>query len=87
ASAASVSERAARELARALLQARLRLRQLDSGLTAADPWGSVVRSYHFAKRSYVKDPRTGVVTANPRDVFAGQIDAFIEAALRARPAL
>jgi ATP-dependent Clp protease ATP-binding subunit ClpA/protein subunit release factor B len=83
----TTTERAARELAVQLLHARLLWTRLDDPLdSAADPWGSVVRAYHFAKRSYIKDPRTNVTSSNPRDVLNGGLDAFIEAGLRERGA-
>ncbi len=77
------SERAARDLALLLLQARLLAGA--GGRERADAggeWGSVVRTYHFSKRTYIKDPRTAMSTPNPRDVLAGKLDLFIEAALR-----
>ncbi|MBA3468233.1 MAG: AAA family ATPase [Herpetosiphonaceae bacterium] len=83
--ATAPTERAARELALQLLHARLLWSRLDGPLTAAaDPWGSVVRTYHFAKRSYIKDPRTNVTSTNPREVLNGGLDIFIEAVLRER---
>lgn len=81
----TATERAARELATQLLYARILWLRLDDPQTsAADPWGSVVRTYNFAKRSYIKDPRTDVSSTNPRDVLNGELDLFIEASLRER---
>lgn len=81
----AATERAARELALQLLHARLMWNRLDDNpAAAADPWGSVVRAYHFAKRSYIKDPRTNITSTNPRDVLNGGLDPFIEAMLRDR---
>ena len=78
----SNNERQARQNALLILQARLIAAHLQSRLQVEnEAWGSVVRTYSFGKRAYVKDPRTGISTNNPRDVLEGQLDMFIEAAL------
>jgi peptide chain release factor 2 len=80
----------AEALAVALLCGRLYVersaeRSVRSNAPTADPpWGSVARAYQLSRRSSVKDPRTGVAHAQPRAVFAGDIDRFIAGYLRKR---
>lgn len=77
------SEKAARDLALNVLRARLVASRLNGHHHNGDDiWGSVVRAYHFGKRSTIKDPRTNVTSTNPRDVLNGNLDPFIEACLR-----
>ncbi|KAB8141531.1 AAA domain-containing protein [Chloroflexia bacterium SDU3-3] len=77
----------AEALALALLRGRLSLgRAASAELEAEPPWGSVARAYQLSRRSQVKDPRTGVVSTNPRAVFEGALDAFIAAYLQRRSA-
>ncbi len=45
-------------------------------------WGSQIRSY-VLDQSRIKDLRTGVETSNTQAVLDGDIDAFIEASLKA----
>ncbi len=45
-------------------------------------WGRQIRSY-VLDQSRIKDLRTGVETGNPQAVLDGDLDAFIEASLRA----
>ncbi|HEB80300.1 MAG TPA: peptide chain release factor 2, partial [Chromatiales bacterium] len=45
-------------------------------------WGRQIRSY-VLDQSRIKDLRTGVETGNPQAVLDGDLDAFIEAGLRA----
>ncbi len=45
-------------------------------------WGSQIRSY-VLDQSRIKDLRTGVETGNPQAVLDGDLDAFIEASLKA----
>ena len=82
------SERAVREMLLSILLGRLAMKQLDDFIQPSDDaWGSVVRSYHLGKRSTIKDPRTEIVHTNPKAALAGELDLFIEAALRWRAAL
>jgi peptide chain release factor 2 len=46
-------------------------------------WGNQIRSYVFQPYTLVKDLRTGVEIGNVAGVMDGDIDAFIEAALKA----
>ncbi|HWQ14811.1 MAG TPA: AAA family ATPase [Roseiflexaceae bacterium] len=77
---------AAEAQARALLRGRLFVARAAAaaGLDADPPWGSVVRAYQLARRSLVKDPRTGVSHSDLRAVLAGGIDPFIAAYLQMR---
>lgn len=45
-------------------------------------WGNQIRSYVFQPYTLVKDLRTGVETGNGAAVLDGEIDIFIEAALK-----
>jgi peptide chain release factor 2 len=45
-------------------------------------WGNQIRSYVFQPYTLVKDLRTGVEIGNVSAVMDGDIDAFIEAALK-----
>ena len=45
-------------------------------------WGSQIRSYIFNPYQKVKDHRTGVETGNVQSVMDGDLDAFVEEALR-----
>ncbi|MBU1867308.1 MAG: peptide chain release factor 2 [Candidatus Margulisbacteria bacterium] len=47
-------------------------------------WGSQIRSYVFQPYTLVKDNRTGVEVGDVQGVVDGDIDPFIEAALRAK---
>lgn len=47
-------------------------------------WGSQIRSYVFQPYQMVKDHRTGVETGNIQAVMDGDVDIFIEEALRWR---
>ena len=47
-------------------------------------WGSQIRSYVFQPYQMVKDHRTGAETAQISQVMDGDLDMFIEAALKAK---
>jgi peptide chain release factor 2 len=47
-------------------------------------WGSQIRSYVFQPYQMVKDHRTEAETAMISDVMDGDLDMFIEAALKAK---
>jgi peptide chain release factor 2 len=46
-------------------------------------WGNQIRSYVFQPYRMVKDLRTGVDTSNVQAVMDGDLDAFVNAWLRA----
>jgi peptide chain release factor 2 len=58
--------------------------ELDSiaGERADNAWGNQIRSYVLAPYQMVKDLRTNVETGNVDAVLDGDLDAFLEAALR-----
>jgi peptide chain release factor 2 len=47
-------------------------------------WGHQIRSYVLQPYQLVKDLRTGVTSTDPQAVLDGDIDPFIEAALKHR---
>lgn len=47
-------------------------------------WGDQMRSYFLYGQQLVKDLRTGYESGNPASVFDGDLDGFIEAAIRWR---
>jgi len=63
------------------LQKQLAEKQAQEESKADIGWGSQIRSY-VLDQSRVKDLRTGVETSNTQAVLDGDIDAFIEAALK-----
>jgi len=81
-----------RELAMKILRARIYEKTLDDkraemerfyGEKGDIGWGNQIRSYVFQPYQMVKDLRTGVQTGNIQAVMDGDIDAFINAWLRA----
>ena len=84
-----------REVAMRVLRARLfelerekREREIaaQSGEKAEIEWGSQIRSYVLHPYKLVKDHRTGEETANVDRVLDGDLDAFVYAYLKNRPA-
>jgi len=83
-----------RENAMRVLRARLlelsrqeqekQLAELRGEYTKAE-WGSQIRSYVLHPYQMVKDHRTEYETGNTQAILDGEIDAFIEAFLRAQP--
>jgi len=63
------------------LQKQLAEKQAQEDAKADIGWGNQIRSY-VLDQSRVKDLRTGVETSNTQAVLDGDIDAFIEAALK-----
>jgi len=87
------SQHANREAAMKILKARLYEMMLNErkerieelrGEKRKIEWGNQIRSYVFHPYTLVKDHRTGVETANVQKVIDGDIDLFIEAALKAK---
>lgn len=81
-----------KEVAMKVLRARLYgrwLKERESELKAKYgekkeiAWGSQIRSYVFHPYTMVKDHRTGVETSNGQAVMDGELDAFIQAYLKA----
>lgn len=81
-----------RELALRVLRSRLLERQLEErhveqarikGEHVEAGWGNQIRSYVLHPYTMVKDLRTSVETSNAQAVLDGDLDAFIEAYLRA----
>jgi peptide chain release factor 2 len=85
------SQHANRETAMRLLRARLcemmaeqrkdKIEELR-GEKKKIEWGSQIRSYVFQPYTMVKDHRTGVEVGDVQSVIDGDLDKFIEAALR-----
>jgi peptide chain release factor 2 len=82
-----------RREAMALLQARLyreeeKKREAEVAKAYGEKgeiaWGNQIRSYVLQPYTMVKDHRTGVETGNAQAVLDGEIDGFIEAAMRMR---
>lgn len=67
-----------------LLQQEARAQELSSlkGKQSSIEWGSQIRSYVLHPYQLVKDHRTNVETSNTQAVLDGELDAFIDAALR-----
>lgn len=85
------SQQANRESALRILKARLHERLVKEqkqkieelkGEKRAIEWGSQIRSYVFQPYTMVKDHRTGAEAGNVQGVIDGEIDLFIEAALK-----
>lgn len=80
-----------KEHALKVLRAKLLQKQLEEqekeraalrGENTSAAWGSQIRSYVLHPYKMVKDHRTGHETPQVQDVLDGDIDAFIDAALR-----
>jgi peptide chain release factor 2 len=85
------SQHANRETALRLLKARLFEMMMEQrkdkieelrGEKKKIEWGSQIRSYVFQPYTMVKDHRTGVEVGDVESVIDGDLDKFIEAALR-----
>jgi peptide chain release factor 2 len=85
------SQRANREAAMRILKARLYEMMLSQrkekieelrGEKKKIEWGSQIRSYVFQPYTMVKDHRTGIDVGDVQRVIDGDIDPFIEGALR-----
>jgi peptide chain release factor 2 len=85
------SQHANREAAMKILKARLYEMMLEQrkekieelrGEKRKIEWGSQIRSYVFQPYTLVKDHRTGVEIGDVQGVIDGDIDEFIEAALK-----
>jgi peptide chain release factor 2 len=85
------SQRANREAAMKILKARLyemmllqRKEKIEElrGEKKKIEWGNQIRSYVFQPYTMVKDHRTGVEIGNVQKVIDGDMDEFMEAALR-----
>ena len=80
-----------RASAMAVLQAKLLERRrseeqdaMNALKDASNSWGNQMRSYVLHPYQMVKDLRTEHEVGNPQAVFNGEIDDFIEAAIRWR---
>jgi peptide chain release factor 2 len=71
------------ELERLSSEERMRALRGDSGPAE---WGRQIRSYVMQPYTMVKDHRTGYETGNVIAVMDGEIDGFIEAYLKQKPA-
>jgi peptide chain release factor 2 len=71
-----------------LYEAELQKREAEANATAASKtdigWGHQIRSYVLQPYQLVKDLRTGVTSTAPSDVFDGDLDKFMAAALSQR---
>lgn len=63
-------------------QKRREAEQQSAGEKADIGWGSQIRSY-VLDQSRIKDLRTQVETGTPQTVLDGDLDAFLEASLKA----
>ncbi len=86
------SQQANREKALELLKAKLFAKEEEKRVaeakgrsiatTTANEWGSQIRSYVLHPYKMVKDHRTGYESSNPEKVLEGDLDGFIDAAIR-----
>ena len=92
ASQAQRSQHQNRATAMTLLLSRIFAQRVDAAKTDMEKfygdkgsvsWGNQIRSYVFQPYRMVKDLRTGVETSNVQGVMDGDLDAFVNAWLRA----
>ena len=90
----SRSQGANKETAMMILKSRIAKRMEEEhqtkvnelrGPSKENGWGNQIRSYVFHPYKMVKDLRTSVETSDVQGVMDGDLDAFIEAALRIPP--
>lgn len=87
----SRSQGANKDMAMMILKSRLAKRMEEEhqsqvnelrGPSKENGWGNQIRSYVFHPYKMVKDLRTSIETSDVQGVMDGDLDAFIEAALR-----
>ena len=87
----SRSQHQNREIAWKMLRARLyelelkkreAIAQAEQAAKTDIGWGHQIRSYVLQPYQLIKDLRTGLTSTSPQDVLDGELDPFIEAALK-----